>query len=125
MGSAFTPVNSRRPSPMPTGGIKAKAYDGFSPGYVGSGHSRPKRTRQTSSLKQMMVLDEIDEDQQTLETVPDQVSVSASEASSKGSSNRHYIDCSMHYSSEGSDSNQGMLTGGKQTSSSINKNQKK
>jgi len=42
---------------------------------------RPKRTRQTISLPKM-VLDEIDEEEQTVETAPDHISTSASEASS-------------------------------------------
>lgn len=48
--------------------------------------NKSKRTRQTSSLQQMVV-DEGDEDEQTLETVPDHLSTSASEASSKASTN--------------------------------------
>ena len=51
-----------------------------------SSRRRPsKRTRQTSSLAQMTVTEELDEEEQTLETVPDHLSTSASETSSKGS----------------------------------------
>ena len=74
MGSAFMPVKSkgRTASPMPlTSGLNSGA---------GGNSLRPKRTRQGSSLKQMLILDDIDE-----ETPPDNMSVSASEASTKGS----------------------------------------
>lgn len=52
-------------------------------------NSRPKRTRQASSLHHMMNTVEeetsIEEDQRTAETIPDHLSTSASEASSRGS----------------------------------------
>ncbi|KAL3785007.1 hypothetical protein ACHAW5_000329 [Stephanodiscus triporus] len=72
MGSAFMPLKPGTASPMPlTSGVKhtprGKPF-------------HPKRTRQGSSLKQMMILDDIDET-----TPPDNISVSASEASTKGS----------------------------------------
>ncbi|KAL7544727.1 hypothetical protein ACHAWF_008089 [Thalassiosira exigua] len=70
MGSAFTPVQPRRGTPSPDRGA-----DGFP----------DKRTRQASSLKEMWLEKVDEEDQQTLETVPDNQSTSASEASSKGS----------------------------------------
>ena len=72
MGSAFMPVKSkgRTASPMPlTSGLNSGA---------GGNSLRSKRTRQGSSLKQMLTLDDIDE-----ETPTDNISVTTSEASTK------------------------------------------
>jgi hypothetical protein len=74
MGSAFMPVKSkgRTAFPMPlTSGLNSGA---------GGNSLRPKRARQGSSLKQMLMLNDIDVD-----TPPDNISVTASEASTKGS----------------------------------------
>jgi hypothetical protein len=74
MGSAFSPVKpkSRIASPPLTSDLNSGP---------GGESICPKRTRQGSSLKQkMMTLEDIDED-----TLPDNMSVSVSEASTRGS----------------------------------------
>lgn len=74
---------------MPTSGLKPVSGAAGGSG-IGrrSTRAKPKRSRQVSTggLRQMM-LDDIDEDQATAETIPDHLSTSASEASSKGSNN--------------------------------------